>query len=54
MIRAELESRQSSGSAPVVIKGNTFYVREEADIDRIAYKLAKLILQCHINYGGGY
>lgn len=54
MIRAELESRQSSGSGPVVIKGNTFYVREEADIDRIAYKLAKLISQGHINYGGGY
>lgn len=54
IIRAELESRQSSGSGPVVIKGNTFYVREEADIDRIAYKLAKLISQGHINYGGGY
>lgn len=54
MIQAELESGQSSGSGPVVIKGNTFYVREEADIDRIAYKLAKLISQGHINYGGGY
>ena len=54
MIQAELESRQSSSSGPVVIKGNTFYVREEADIDRIAYKLAKLISQGHINYGGGY
>ena len=54
MIQAELESRQSSGSGPVVINGNTFYVREEADIDRIAYKLAKLISQGHINYGGGY
>lgn len=54
MIQAELESRQSSGSGPVVIKGNTFYVREEADIDRIAYRLAKLISQGHINYGGGY
>ncbi len=54
MIQAELENRQSSGGGPVVIKGNTFYVREEADIDRIAYKLAKLISQGHINYGGGY
>lgn len=54
MIQAELESRQSSGGGPVVVKGNTFYVREEADIDRIAYKLAKLISQGHINYGGGY
>lgn len=54
MIQAELKSSRSSGGGPVVIKGNTFYVREEADIDRIAYKLAKLISQGHINYGGGY
>ena len=54
MIQAELESSHPSGGGPVVIKGNTFYVREEADIDRIAYKLAKLISQGHINYGGGY
>lgn len=54
MIQAELDSRRPSGTGPVVIKGNTFYVREEADIDRIAYKLAKLISQGHINYGGGY
>ena len=54
MIQAELGGNHSSGGGPVVIKGNTFYVREEADIDRIAYKLAKLISQGHINYGGGY
>lgn len=54
MIQAELENSHSSGGGPVVVKGNTFYVREEADIDRIAYKLAKLISQGHINYGGGY
>lgn len=54
MIQAELGGSHSSGGGPVVIKGNTFYVREEADIDRIAYKLAKLISQGHINYGGGY
>ena len=54
MIQAELVGSHSSGGGPVVIKGNTFYVREEADIDRIAYRLAKLISQGHINYGGGY
>lgn len=54
MIQAELGNDQSPGGGPVVIKGNTFYVREEADIDRIAYKLAKLISQGHVNYGGGY
>lgn len=54
MIQAELDSSRSSGGGPVVVKGNTFYVREEADIDRIAYKLAKLISQNSLNYGGGY
>lgn len=54
MIQAELENSHSSGGGPVVVKGNTFYVREEADIDRIAYKLAKLIAQNSLNYGGGY
>lgn len=54
MIQAELENSHSSGGGPVVVKGNTFYVREEADIDQIAYKLAKLIAQNSLNYGGGY
>lgn len=54
MIQAEINSRRSSGSGPVVVKGNTFYVREEADIDRIAYKLAKFISQNSLNYGGVY
>ncbi|WP_418518834.1 phage tail tape measure protein [Megasphaera sp.] len=54
MIQAELENSHSPGGGPVVVKGNTFYVREEADIDRIAYKLAKLIAQNSLNYGGGY
>lgn len=54
MIQAEIDSSRSGGGGPVVVKGNTFYVREEADIDRIAYKLAKLIAQNSLNYGGGY
>ena len=54
MIQAEINSSRSSGSGPVVVKGNTFYVREEADIDRIAYKLAKFISQNSLNYGGVY
>lgn len=53
MLQDEFQSQQSS-AGPVVIKGNTFYVREEADIDRIAYKLAKLMQQGAMNYGGGY
>ena len=54
MIQAEISSSLSSSSGPVVVKGNTFYVREEADIDRIAYKLAKFISQSSLNYGGAY
>lgn len=53
IIQNELDGSMPAGG-PVVVKGNTFYVREEADIDRIAYKLAKLISQGHVNYGGGY
>ncbi|WP_292017439.1 MULTISPECIES: phage tail tape measure protein [unclassified Megasphaera] len=53
IIQNELDGSMPAGG-PVVVKGNTFYVREEADIDRIAYKLAKLISQGHANYGGGY
>ena len=53
MIQNKLDGSMPAGG-PVVVKGNTFYVREEADIDRIAYKLAKLISQGHVNYGGGY
>lgn len=53
IIQNELDGSMPTGG-PVVVKGNTFYVREEADIDRIAYKLAKLISQGHVNYGGGY
>ncbi len=42
-----------SGSAPqVTISGNTFTVREEADISRIAYELLKLMSTAHANYGG--
>ena len=54
MIQKELREGSSSGPAPVVIQGNTFYVREEADIDRIADKLARLIQASALNYGGVY
>ncbi|MBG9456733.1 phage tape measure protein [Lysinibacillus sphaericus] len=33
----------NGSSGPVVISGNSFTVREEADIEKIAYQLAKLI-----------
>lgn len=53
MIKDDLQ-RGGRTSAPVIIKDNTFYVREEADIDRIAYAIAKLMQQNSLNYGGGY
>lgn len=37
------EGKGSNGSGGVVITGNSFTVREEADIEKVAYKLAKLI-----------
>ena len=40
-------------AAPVTITGNTFHVREEADIDRIAYKLYQLMAKSHVNMNGG-
>lgn len=38
-----------NGSVNVTITGNTFAVREEADIDRIAYKLLELMRQSYSN-----
>jgi len=36
-------SQGGSGKGDVLITGNTFNVREEADIEKIAYKLAKYV-----------
>ena len=52
MLQKQL-AQVGSGSAPqVTISGNTFTVREEADISRIAYELLKLMSTAHANYGG--
>ena len=40
-------------ATPVTITGNTFHVREEADLDRIAYKLYQLMAKSHVNMNGG-
>ncbi|WP_143114558.1 hypothetical protein [Lysinibacillus sp. FJAT-14222] len=37
------EGKGGNGTGGVIISGNSFTVREEADIEKIAYKLAKLI-----------
>lgn len=48
-------SQVTPASAPTVtISGNTFIVRQESDIQQIAYELAQLIMQGQQNYGGGY
>lgn len=47
-------AQSAPGGAPVVnISGNTFVVRQESDIQQIAYELAQLIMQGQENYGGG-
>lgn len=54
-----LKDSMSSGAtvpttAPqVTVTGNTFTVREEADIDRIAYRLYQLMFKSHVNMNGG-
>lgn len=48
-------AQSAPGGAPVVnISGNTFVVRQESDIQQIAYELAQLIMQGQENYGGVY
>lgn len=45
-------SRNSSGG--ILFTGNTFVVREEADIDKIAHQFFQLVEQANLNYGGDY
>lgn len=52
MLQKQLAQVGSSGAPQVTISGNTFTVREEADISRIAYELLKLMSTAHANYGG--
>ena len=37
----------------ITVTGNTFTVREEEDIDRIAYRLYQLMFKSHVNMNGG-
>lgn len=52
IIDRQIRQGNSTSNGNVVITGNTFAVREEADIDRIAYKIKQLIQQNALNYGG--
>ena len=49
---AEQFSSANSGGNNYSISGNTFIVREEADIDRIAHSLFSMIASAETNYGG--
>lgn len=49
---AEQFSGANSGGNNYSISGNTFIVREEADIDRIAHSLFSMIASAETNYGG--
>ena len=56
MLRDSMERGGSSpipAAAPVTITGNTFHVREEEDLDRIAYKLYQLMAKSRVNMNGG-
>lgn len=49
---AEQLSGANAGGNQYSISGNTFVVREEADIDRIAHSLFSMIESAESNYGG--
>jgi phage-related protein len=43
-------SQSNSNTANITISGNTFTVREEADIDKIAYQILQLVQGAQANY----
>lgn len=48
------ENTSNAGGSNVTITGNTFIVRNEQDIDEIAYRLMSIMRQVNANYGGAY
>ncbi len=54
MLEKQFSNVKTGGAPTVNISGNTFVVRQESDIQQIAYELAQLIMQGQQNYGGGY
>lgn len=55
IIQRELaENTSNAGGGNVTITGNTFIVRNEQDIDEIAYRLMSLMRQVNANFGGAY
>ena len=55
IIKNELTNNYSKiNGGNITITGNTFIVRNEQDIDEIAYRLVSLMRQVDANYGGVY
>lgn len=55
IIQRELaENTSNAGGGNVTITGNTFVVRNEQDIDEIAYRLMSIMRQVNANFGGAY
>ncbi|MGN8792800.1 phage tail tape measure protein [Acidaminococcus fermentans] len=54
LLEKQFSKAAPAGAPTVTISGNTFIVRQESDIQQIAYELAQLIMQGQQNYGGGY
>ncbi|MCI1750933.1 MAG: phage tail tape measure protein [Megasphaera cerevisiae] len=54
MLQQQFAGAGHSGAPQINISGNTFVVREEGDIHKIAYELMRLTQQAADNYGGAY
>lgn len=51
IISREVQNSNASGNS-VMVTGNTFVVRNEADMDKIAYTIMRALEQGYANYGG--
>ena len=51
IISREVQNSTASGNS-VMVTGNTFVVRNEADMDKIAYTIMRALEQGYANYGG--
>ncbi|MGE1061801.1 phage tail tape measure protein [Megasphaera paucivorans] len=54
IIAKRVSKYRNSNTGGVLVTGNTFIIREEDDIDKVAHQLFQLMDQANLNYGGGY
>ncbi len=54
MLQKQFSSTRNTVPPQITFTGNTFTVREDVDIDRIAYTIMRLIQQAEVNHGGAY